>query len=387
MYKLLDLENPVELTGALGLGVSLRMLQKSPDAESYSIHRLLSEVRREEIPLDERKEWTSQICKRVGDWFQARRRDFSNLPMLEAEIDHLRAWQELSPNYAPEQTSRLIWLESYPPQHRGRYGEAKALIEEALTLFEQIQTEDNELKANLLHDLGRCYQYLLKLQVSLNYYDKALEIRQRVFGYFHADTADSFNDIATAYSELGEHTHGLENNKRALEIRLKVLGERNQDVARSYNNISTSYGRLRNYIQAMEYAEKSLNLFLEVQGEKHPGIAYALNSVGSIYSDMRRSKQAQEYCQKGLKLFRELLGDQHRDTILAAANTANILCNFGRSHQGLQLLEEMLRRVQQDNPRYSWLKQEALRVRNLVPGLLHLPASSQRHKKKKRKKH
>ncbi|MFL6284953.1 MAG: SIR2 family protein [Pyrinomonadaceae bacterium] len=182
MCKLLDVDGPVEMTGALVLGVSLRMLQKSPDAESYSIHRLLSEVRREEIPLDGWKEWANRICVRVGDWFQDRMKDFSTLSVLEAEIDHLRAWQKHATKYAPEQISRLLWLESYPPYCRGYYREAKALIEDALRLFEQNQTEDDELKASLLNDLGRCHQRLLGSRGALGLYEKGSESRQSTSG-------------------------------------------------------------------------------------------------------------------------------------------------------------------------------------------------------------
>jgi tetratricopeptide (TPR) repeat protein len=385
MCKLLDVESPVELTGALGLGTLLRMLQKTPDAESYSIHRLLSEVRREEIPLNGRKEWANQICRRVGDWFQERRRDFSNLPMLEAEIDHLKAWQEQTPKYAPEQTSRLIWLESYPPNHRGRSSEAKALIENALRAFEGNYIND-ELKANLFHDLGYCHYYLQRPQAALNYLERALEVRQSIFGDCHADTADSLGAIAEVYNELGEHARGLEHNKRTLEIRLKVLGERHPDTAMSYRGIGASYAELREYEQALEHAERGLNLILDIQGEQHLDVAYAMNIVGGIYNNMGNAKRAQEYSQKVLKLFRELLGDQHTDTILAAVNMATILCNLSRPRQGLQLLEEILSKVPQDNLRYSWLKQEYLKVRNLVPGLRHLPTPGQGQKKKKKRK-
>lgn len=384
MCKLLDIDNLVELTGALGLGISLRMLQKSPDAESYSIHRLLSEVRREEIPLDGRKEWANQMCRRVGAWFQERRKDFSNLPMLEAEIDHLKAWQEHAPKYAPEQTSRLIWLEAYPPYHRDRLREAKALVEDALRLFEQNQTDDDELKANLLHDIGGCYQMLLETRIALGYYERALKIRQSTFGDWHADTADTFNTIGATYVDLREHTRGLEYLKRALEIRLKVLGEHNRDVAQSYSNIGWSYRDLKEYDQAVEYAEKGLSLFLDVQGEQHPGVAFALYNVSTIYHNMGNIKRAHEYGYKALKLSRELLGDQHTDTIRTAVNMASILCNLSKSRQGLQLLEEMLRKVPQDNPRYGLLKQEYIKVRNLIPGLRHMSISGQRRKRKRK---
>jgi tetratricopeptide (TPR) repeat protein len=385
MCKLLDVESPTELIGALGLGVSLRMLQKSPDTESYSIHRLLSEVRREEIPLDGRKEWANQMCRRVGDWFQERRRDFSNLPVLEAEIDHLKAWQAHALKYAPEQTSRLIWLESYPPYHRGRFQEAKTLIETALRLFEQHQTKDDKLKAHLLNDLGRCHHYLLKTRTALDYYERALEIRQGIFGEYHADTADSLNDIAVAYGTLGEHARGLEFDKRALAIRLKVLGEHNPDTALSYRNVGATYTWLPGQSkQALEQAEKGLNIALEIQGEQHPSIAHALDIMRSVYVGMGNLKRAQEYAQKALNLYRELLGDQHAETIKAAVSMAVVLSRLGRPHQGLQLLEGMLSKMPQDNPMCGWLKQEYLEVRNKVPGLRQQPTSGRGRKKKRR---
>jgi hypothetical protein len=96
------------LTNALGLGTSLRLLQKTPGEQRYSLHRLVSEVRREEIPLGERTEWVNGVCKRIGDWFEEKREEFVDLPLFEAEIDHLRAWQENSQRFAPEHTSRLM---------------------------------------------------------------------------------------------------------------------------------------------------------------------------------------------------------------------------------------------------------------------------------------
>lgn len=387
MCKLLDIDNPLDLAGALGLGTLLRMLQKSPDAESYSIHRLLAEVRREEISLDGRQEWANQMCWRVGDWFQERRRDFSNLPMLEAEIDHLKTWQDQAFNDAPEQTSRLIWLESYPSILRGRYQDAKALIEDALKLFEQNQAKDDRLKADLLNDLGLCYRNLLEPQVALDYYKRALEIRQSIFGDYHADTADSLNNIAVAYGALGERVSALEYDKMALEVRLNVLGEYHPDTARSYRHIGKSYARVGNYEQALKHAEKGLRLVLDIQGELHPDVAHALQILGSIHHDMGNIKLAQEYIEKALKLFGELLGDQHVDTIIAAGHMAGVLCNLGRARQGLQLLEEIISNVSQDNPRYTWLRQRYFFVRNQVPGLRHPPTSGQNKKRKKKRKH
>jgi hypothetical protein len=56
MCALLDVKDETELTNALGLGVALRLLQKTKGAESFAIHRLVRQVRREDIPLEVRRD-------------------------------------------------------------------------------------------------------------------------------------------------------------------------------------------------------------------------------------------------------------------------------------------------------------------------------------------
>jgi len=49
---LLGIPNDGVLAGALAFGAELRLLQRSKDRHSYSLHRLVGEVRRGEIPLE-----------------------------------------------------------------------------------------------------------------------------------------------------------------------------------------------------------------------------------------------------------------------------------------------------------------------------------------------
>src|SRR5687768_5559698 len=111
---LLGVETDGRLAGALSFGAELRLLQQSKESDSYSLHRLVGEVRRAEIVLDERREWVDTVCGRLGDWFQDQREDFSQLTRFESEIDHLKKWQENAAGFAPSHASRLMWLQAYP---------------------------------------------------------------------------------------------------------------------------------------------------------------------------------------------------------------------------------------------------------------------------------
>ncbi|HEU4714253.1 MAG TPA: SIR2 family protein [Pyrinomonadaceae bacterium] len=151
---LLDIPNSAALAGALSLGAELRLLQRSKESDSYSIHRLVGEVRRTEIALEQRLEWVDQICSRLGDWFQEKKEDFSQLTTFESEIDHLKRWQQNAMQFAPSHASRLMWLQAYPAYHRGRFVESRNYVIEAQKIFDEFSNSNQELRAHLLTDLA-----------------------------------------------------------------------------------------------------------------------------------------------------------------------------------------------------------------------------------------
>ena len=96
----LDVQDETDLIGALGLGAKLRLLQKSSDGQRYALHRLVRRVRREEIPIESYSDWAQGICRRLGDWFQNLREDFTALPKFEAELDHIKEWAKNAENFS-----------------------------------------------------------------------------------------------------------------------------------------------------------------------------------------------------------------------------------------------------------------------------------------------
>ncbi|HEV2800213.1 MAG TPA: FxSxx-COOH system tetratricopeptide repeat protein [Pyrinomonadaceae bacterium] len=342
MCAVLDVNNPLELTNAFGLGTALRLLQKTPDVESYSIHRLVGEVRREEIPLQERQDWVDDICQRLGDWFEKRRKDFSDLSSFEAEIDHLQAWQENARQYAPRHSSRLIWLQAYPSYHHGHYQETKKWVEKALELFEQGKEHNLKLKAHLFNDLGFCYSSLGNYTLSLEYRGKALEIRRELLGEQHPDTATSLNNVGVDYGKLGDHKRALEYKEKALKIRRELLGEQHRDTAASLNNAGVTYGKLGDHQRALEYKEKALKINRELLGERHPDTAASLSNVGAAYGDLKDYRLELKYGEKALDIYRELLGEQHPKTATILNNVGGAYGKLGDHRQELEYMKKAL---------------------------------------------
>jgi hypothetical protein len=178
-----------DLTGALGLGTALRILQPVPGADRYALHRLVREVRREQVPIADRAEWAGDLCGRVDAWFSALREDFRHLPAFEAEIDHLREWHDHALRFAPKLAPRLTWPQAYPPFHQGQPHEVRRRIEQAVAEYEEKGCDDLALRANLYNDLAYSLGALGLNKRALELSEQALAIQRHLFSDQHPDIA------------------------------------------------------------------------------------------------------------------------------------------------------------------------------------------------------
>lgn len=331
-----------ELSGALALGTQLKLLQKSTDEDRYALHRLVREVRRSEKPLLGRDVWVIQMCKKLGDWFEGLRKEFLELPLFEAEIDHLVAWQDNAERIAPLQICKLTWLQAYPAYHMGMYEKSRQLIIISLDIFESSELDDLALYAHILDDLGSIYGYLGDHQEALPFKKKALEIRLKIFENYNADTATSYDNVGTSFGELGEHNKSLDYIEKALGIRRELFGEHNKDTATSYNNVGLAYSNLNKHRNALKHKEMALEIFKSLFGDRHPFTATAYSNVGLSYEVLGDLQKSLEYQCKALEIRRELFGDNHPHTAVSYGNVGLCYHDLGDHRKALEYEEKAL---------------------------------------------
>jgi tetratricopeptide (TPR) repeat protein len=325
LARILDVSE-TELPGPLSFGAELRIIRKDREQNRYEIHRLLRTVQRRELPLQDNQQWTESVCEHVGAWFQEKREEFLNLPVYEAEIDHLKEWQNNAGAIKSVHNCRLLWLQAYPPYHLGNYTKSFDIVRAALDMYGKNSVTDPELGANLYNDLGSCYGKLGKYDEALKYFIKALEIREKVLGTEHRDTAASLNNIGLTYGELGDHNKALKYNTRALEIREKVLGPEHSHTATSLSNVGGTYGNLGDHNKALKYQTRALEIREKVLGPEHPHTAASLNNVGGVYGDLGDHNKALEYQTRALEILEKVLGTEHPDT---ASSLNNVGFTYG----------------------------------------------------------
>jgi len=334
-------KTPAELRGALAFGVELRIIQKIQGAERYAIHRLVREVRKVEIPLAGGMTWAENIAKKLGDWFQGLREEFNNLPIYEAEIDHLIAWCD-NCSELPRTNARLTWLQAYPPFHRGDYRRAHNIVKSSFSMIEKEGSELTELNAHINDDLGHTYGLIGDFKTALKFKEHALSIRISLYGDDYPDTALSFKSVGIAYSDLGDYKKALEFYTKALNIYRNCFGDNHCSTASSYNSVGIIYNYLGEFRTALELQQKALYITRKLYGEDHPETATSYNNIGNVYFSLRDYQKATEAQQKALDIYLKFFGDNNPFSATTYNNIGNTYCRFGDTKKGQELIQKAI---------------------------------------------
>jgi tetratricopeptide (TPR) repeat protein len=323
------------LLGALSLGVKLRLLERSAEAHRYSLHRLVRKVRQEDHPLTEDPNWVEEVCRRLGDWFFARRQDFADLATFEAEIDHLQKWREQARQLGSPQASRLTWLLAYPPFHRGQYAESQQWLDQALALFEAEGKSDPELEAWLWSDLGTIASCRRRQKDELEFHERALAVRRKSLGEEHPDIALSLSGIGAYYYDIGDSEKALDLFSRALIIRRKALGGEHPETAASLDYIGDVYQSRGDLDKGLDFYAQALIIRRKAFSDEHPETATSFTKIGGIYFNRGNFDEALDFASQALIIRRKVLGSEHPET-------AKSLHNIGIVHRKKGDLDEAL---------------------------------------------
>jgi tetratricopeptide (TPR) repeat protein len=128
---------------------------------------------------------------------------------------------------------------------------------------------------------------------------EALEIRRRLLGHEHEDTAASLSDLAAVYGEEGKVAEAESMAREALRIKQRFGGSNNLEVANSLRTLCMIQGKAKRWSEAEESARKVLDIRRNLLGPEHPSVAAALHDLAWAVNATKKYEEA----------LREKLGD------------------------------------------------------------------------------
>ena len=242
-----------------------------------------------------------------------------------------------------ESTAKLFYNIAGVYQAQGDYTKALEYYKKALEIREKVLGPEHPDTATVYNNIALVYGGQGDYAKALEYYKKALEIREKVLGLKHPDTAATYNNIAGVYWAQGDHAKALEYYKKALEIREKVLGPEHPDTATTYNDTAGVYQVEGDHTKALEYYKKALQIREKVLGSKHPDTATTYNNIAGVYQAQGDHTKALEYYKKALEIREKVLGPEHPDTAGTYNNIALVYQDQGDHTKVLEYLNKALK--------------------------------------------
>ena len=159
--------------------------------------------------------------------------------------------------------------------------------------------------------LGNCYYGRKRPNKALEFYNKALKMREELSGSkYHYDMPVYKNQIGTVHEDKGEYDEAVKCYTDALELleELKCLGY--EDEALFRRNLANVYVRQEKYKEANKEARKAYKIRLERLGD-HPDTVRSIFQLGVIKANLMAYDKALDFFFKALEMEKELSSGNH----------------------------------------------------------------------------
>ncbi len=182
--------------------------------------------------------------------------------------------------------------------------------------------------AAIYNNLGLISFDMNKLEESLKYHKKALEIRKQYLQENHPEMALSFHNLGSTYSNLGELDKATKYLTKSLEIRKNVLGDNNINTAYTYASLGNLYLDTNKTQDGLKYLLKSLEIRENILGLNHLNTIDTYYFISRAYSQLNNLKKSYDYANKGFENFLHnrdkifvYLDDNQKKNYLSEADT------------------------------------------------------------------
>ncbi len=208
----------------------------------------------------------------------------------------------------------------------GEYALAIKYHQKALEILQKVRGKEHSETVMGYNNLGLAYQLKGEYDLAIQYFQKSINILERglgrndpaldcffeiVIGKEHHYIVWSYSNLGLTYQLKGQYDLAVEYYTKALKVREKAFGKSHPDTAMIYDNIGVIYKLKGDYDRAIDYHEKTLNIIKEVFGQAHPKLATNYNNFGLAYQLKGRQDLAIQYFRKSLDILKKNFPQGH----------------------------------------------------------------------------
>ncbi|NOT31913.1 MAG: CHAT domain-containing protein [Planctomycetes bacterium] len=213
------------------------------------------------------------------------------------------------------------------PVERARLEEAD--LRARIRAIEERDGSESDALARALSSLGFLRWQQGRYAEARPLMERALSIREEVFGPAHVETAASHFNLAAQLHGLGDYAQARALYERALEIQEAAVGPDDPAITATLNNLGALLLASGDLASARPFFERSLEICQRSFGSEHPDTARALGFLAQLLYSQGDLESARALFARALADTEQSRGPDHSETAAALRNLAAVMAAQG----------------------------------------------------------
>ena len=217
---------------------------------------------------------------------------------------------------------------------------ARTLLDQGVERARTEAGRSREVKAALLHVIGRSYWRLGMFDDAASAFEEALELRRTLYPDGHRDLALTQRQVARVMAVRGQLTVANRLHRESIAMLEREASDDRLEVARGLTYLSYSLGLSGEMAEAEDLRRRSLALKREALRDDHPDVAQGWNDLGHVLMSRGKLVEGERALQRALTIRRAYLDENHPDIALSLSNIAKVKLAAGRVDDASAAAEE-----------------------------------------------
>jgi MYXO-CTERM domain-containing protein len=216
-------------------------------------------------------------------------------------------------------------------EKRGKLDEAIQLTERAVALREKVFGQSHTLVAATIRLVADRYEKKQAYGNAIPLRERALLIIEKESGPDSVQVMYAVEEIGRTYLKAGDATRALKNFERALKMaeKRRTRPTDTTNVPRMIHEIADALTAKGEFAKAEEHYLETLRLW-DLGGEgKKPMVAFALTDLGALYRKQKNYPKAIEVLERALKILADFWGTPNSQVLSAMSDLAGTYVTVG----------------------------------------------------------
>lgn len=254
----------------------------------------------------------------------------------------------------PSQCARILSNLATVYYSQFRYGEAEPLFLRAIDLWSTAPQGSADL-AITLHNLAALYRAQARYAEAIQSYERALRIRESLYGLNAAGLVPLLSGLATVYLETGNYSCSRQVNQRGLSIVESRRLEGTPDAAAALANLGDLLIAEHKYTQAERALHQAADIDRRSFPPDAPRLGYDAYQAGVLALKRRHYSVAEAELLQSAAILELHLPSNHPDIGNVNAALAEVYRREGRWEESAMFYREALQALERslgpENPR------------------------------------